>query len=78
MFNDAFKKNSEGKAYDWRDVEEPEIMKMYENHKKSLLKILNECKLINLPKNLTVLETPSQDSFELNEFLKHKIKDGLI
>lgn len=72
-----FKKDDKGKSYDWRDIEEPQIMKMFEDCKQKMLKIVNEFKSINLPKNLSVLDSNefhNQDSFEVNNFLTTKLK----
>jgi hypothetical protein len=52
-----FKKDDKGKSYDWRDVEEPKIMKLFDDCKQKMLKLITEFKSITLPKNLSVLSS---------------------
>ena len=60
QFNDDFKKDDQGKSCEWRDIEEAEIMRKFSDVKQKLLKLFDEFKQVNLPKNLTVLEVPEQ------------------
>lgn len=73
-FNELFKKDSQGKQHEWRDLEETKIKEIFDCAKAKLLSVLDQFKEMVLPRNLTVLDEPEintvQTSFEINEFIK--------
>ncbi len=53
MFNEKFKKDEDGKARSWPDVEEGKIKELFDVCKAQITECLDQFKLVILPKNIT-------------------------
>jgi hypothetical protein len=49
-FNKDFKKDSNGKNREWRDIEEPKIRELWLKVRANMLEVIDEFKYIKLPK----------------------------
>lgn len=74
-FNEAFKKDDDGKQRNWPDIEEPKIKEIFDKCKARVIVLLEEFKKLALPKSITQqeAETPGENdnnSFEVNTFIQ--------
>ena len=52
-FNDEFKKDSDGKMRNWKEVEEGLILEVYKASQVKIDALLNDCKNLFFPSNIT-------------------------